>query len=252
MSTDLKALAEFEKWWTTHHSIIPKTEPDNEAYLIGKEAYLAAAKQQREEFEAENERAYQTLGLSGVPRERAKSIATGIDVLTVRKDREIDALRISLKQAESARDAAVAETIERCAKVAEGGRFLHDDAPDARFGKACSSAIRALSTDVGGMVLVPREPTREQWQEFYERVWDSDEDNPTLALSKIELQRIGRAMLAAAGEKPDVGGMVLVPFKTLIDASMILIWASNQTTQERYREVSDEISNLLATAGAKA
>ena len=32
---------------------------------------------------------------------------------------------------------------EECAKVCEGGSFLHDDAPDARFGKACAAAIRA-------------------------------------------------------------------------------------------------------------
>ena len=32
---------------------------------------------------------------------------------------------------------------EACAKVCEGGSFLHDDAPDARFGKACAAAIRA-------------------------------------------------------------------------------------------------------------
>jgi hypothetical protein len=41
---------------------------------------------------------------------------------------------------------AVAAENERCAKVAEGGRFLHDDAPDARFGKACAAAIRALQS----------------------------------------------------------------------------------------------------------
>ena len=34
---------------------------------------------------------------------------------------------------------------EACAKVCEGGSFLHDDAPDARFGKACAAAIRARS-----------------------------------------------------------------------------------------------------------
>ena len=32
---------------------------------------------------------------------------------------------------------------EACAKVCEGGSFLHDDAQDARFGKACAAAIRA-------------------------------------------------------------------------------------------------------------
>jgi len=32
---------------------------------------------------------------------------------------------------------------EACAKVAENGRFLHDDSPEAKFGKACAAAIRA-------------------------------------------------------------------------------------------------------------
>ncbi len=32
---------------------------------------------------------------------------------------------------------------EACAKVAENGNFLHDDSPEARFGKACAAAIRA-------------------------------------------------------------------------------------------------------------
>ena len=32
---------------------------------------------------------------------------------------------------------------EACAKVSENGCFLHDDSPEARFGKACARAIRA-------------------------------------------------------------------------------------------------------------
>jgi hypothetical protein len=32
---------------------------------------------------------------------------------------------------------------EACAKVSENGCFLHDDSPEARFGKACAAAIRA-------------------------------------------------------------------------------------------------------------
>jgi hypothetical protein len=32
---------------------------------------------------------------------------------------------------------------EACAQVAENGRFLHDDSPEARFGKSCAAAIRA-------------------------------------------------------------------------------------------------------------
>jgi hypothetical protein len=40
------------------------------------------------------------------------------------------------------RERVVQETREACAKVAEGGGFLHDDAPSARFGKDCAAAIR--------------------------------------------------------------------------------------------------------------
>jgi hypothetical protein len=32
---------------------------------------------------------------------------------------------------------------EACVKVAENGNFLHDDSPEAKFGKACAAAIRA-------------------------------------------------------------------------------------------------------------
>jgi hypothetical protein len=39
-------------------------------------------------------------------------------------------------------ESAAAER-EACAKVAENGRFLHDDSPEAKFGKACAAAIRA-------------------------------------------------------------------------------------------------------------
>ena len=31
---------------------------------------------------------------------------------------------------------------EACAKVAEGGSFLHADSPAARFGRECAAAIR--------------------------------------------------------------------------------------------------------------
>jgi hypothetical protein len=31
---------------------------------------------------------------------------------------------------------------EACAKVAENGNFLHNDSPEARFGKSCAIAIR--------------------------------------------------------------------------------------------------------------
>jgi|WetSurMetagenome_2_1015567.scaffolds.fasta_scaffold436705_1 hypothetical protein len=37
-------------------------------------------------------------------------------------------------------------TVEQCAQVAENGNFLHDAAPDARFGKSCASAIRKLAS----------------------------------------------------------------------------------------------------------
>jgi hypothetical protein len=37
---------------------------------------------------------------------------------------------------------ALADVREADAKVAEGGRFLHDNAPDAIFGRAIAAAIR--------------------------------------------------------------------------------------------------------------
>jgi hypothetical protein len=40
-------------------------------------------------------------------------------------------------------EGAIATEREACAKVAENGRFLHDDSPEAKFGKACAAAIRA-------------------------------------------------------------------------------------------------------------
>jgi len=43
------------------------------------------------------------------------------------------------KAYQSGRNAGLKEAAEVC----EGGSFLHDDAPDARFGKACAAAIRA-------------------------------------------------------------------------------------------------------------
>ena len=40
-------------------------------------------------------------------------------------------------------DSKFAELIIReCVGVVEGGRFLHDDAPTARFAKECSGAIK--------------------------------------------------------------------------------------------------------------
>jgi len=39
-------------------------------------------------------------------------------------------------------EAAVKLEREACAKVAENGNFLHDDSPEARFGKSCAAAIR--------------------------------------------------------------------------------------------------------------
>ncbi len=40
-------------------------------------------------------------------------------------------------------EAGRADENEACAKVVDDGRFLHDDSPEAKFGKACAAAIRA-------------------------------------------------------------------------------------------------------------
>jgi hypothetical protein len=48
-----------------------------------------------------------------------------------------------LKAVEKFTELVEAAEREACAKVAENGRFLHDDSPEARFGKSCAAAIRA-------------------------------------------------------------------------------------------------------------
>jgi hypothetical protein len=42
-------------------------------------------------------------------------------------------------------DKAVEAEREACAKVAEGGSFLHDASPAAHFGRECAAAIRRRS-----------------------------------------------------------------------------------------------------------
>jgi hypothetical protein len=75
------------------------------------------------------------------------------DVLAIQR-KEIEALRIQLAEEHEAHceamnravtdfERAVAAEREACAKVCENGLFLHDNAPDALFGKACARAIRA-------------------------------------------------------------------------------------------------------------
>jgi hypothetical protein len=59
-----------------------------------------------------------------------EAVAAGVPLIVVSMFR--DALR-----------KLVASEREACAKVAENGRFLHDDSPEARFGKSCAAAIRA-------------------------------------------------------------------------------------------------------------
>jgi len=46
--------------------------------------------------------------------------------------------------AETIYRAGLAAGIERAAQRVENGRFLHDDAPTARFARECAAAIRAL------------------------------------------------------------------------------------------------------------
>ena len=43
--------------------------------------------------------------------------------------------------------AGLAAGIERAAQRVENGRFLHDDAPTARFARECAAAIRALDKE---------------------------------------------------------------------------------------------------------
>ena len=38
--------------------------------------------------------------------------------------------------------------LEEAARVCENGRFLHDDAPAARFARECAKALRALKEQI--------------------------------------------------------------------------------------------------------
>ena len=44
----------------------------------------------------------------------------------------------------------VGEGLERAAGIAENGRFLHDDSPEARLGKECAAAIRRAAAKEEG------------------------------------------------------------------------------------------------------
>src|SRR5688572_27855900 len=64
-------------------------------------------------------------------------------------------------------------------------------------------ALRRISEDPrvpAGWTLVPAEPTAEQWQEFCERLWDTTEDDPVLAIQASSLRQLYRAIIAAAPE----------------------------------------------------
>lgn len=64
-------------------------------------------------------------------------------------DRIEDAVAPLLAAERARREAARKEALEEAARIAEGGRFLHDDAPDARFGRACAAAIRRRAASDG-------------------------------------------------------------------------------------------------------
>jgi hypothetical protein len=49
-----------------------------------------------------------------------------------------------LSQFAAVRAEARAQALEEAARLAEGGNFLHAEAPDARFGREVARAIRAL------------------------------------------------------------------------------------------------------------
>jgi hypothetical protein len=79
----------------------------------------------------------------------------GVCAACVLDVKEVERLRSECAELKHLHDVMRAETVgirraalEEAAKVAEGGRFLHDDAPDAQFGKACAAAIRRISKEV--------------------------------------------------------------------------------------------------------
>jgi len=78
-----------------------------------------------------------------------KSIRVYENLYAIQVNPDDDRYRHDIWLIEKALQEAHDAGLEEGAKVAEGGRFLHDDAPDARLGRACAKAIRALKSKGG-------------------------------------------------------------------------------------------------------
>lgn len=78
-----------------------------------------------------------------MPEELADAAITRI-VMNITESRELSGFAWAGIRVEiiNAINQAIAEQKENDAKICENGRFLHDDAPAARFAKACAKAIR--------------------------------------------------------------------------------------------------------------
>ncbi len=87
------------------------------------------------EIEEHDKRAYDTLSILGVPKERAISVANGIEVLSTRYRKEQAGYEYNKKQ-------AVKEEREECALICDN---LQMDYWDDSTGKECGEVIRARS-----------------------------------------------------------------------------------------------------------
>ena len=139
--------------------------------------------------------------------ESAERAATAIESLSERAER-----------AEAERTAAVAETIERCAKVCDDMvDWPLENHPAATITKPqhratiylagirrglvnATNAIRALKPDAGEKVLVPREPTLPMLQAALD--WNRSEKPHNVVISREYhvATQMWKAMLAAAEE----------------------------------------------------
>lgn len=96
---------DFRGEWETQWSE-DGTATGHAMHPVGREAHEAADR--IESLEQEQERAYSVLEMYGIPKERARSLATGIMVFDTRMQREVQSLETQLSESK----AAVGELVE--------------------------------------------------------------------------------------------------------------------------------------------
>ena len=124
-----------------------------EPYFIVPESLMTALKTALSAVSPTEEPLWLTQLIAGLPESTHGTIRGYVDSMQIALRSQIEITnteRTDKERLERELSSARLVALEEAAKIAEGGRFLHDDAPDARFGKACATAIRRALKNAGG------------------------------------------------------------------------------------------------------